>query len=97
MQDSTQLRPNGPVRLFARSLEQSAMAWARRGGEVRAIPATATPTRHTCIETLHDGVRPLRFLSFNIQVGIGTARYRHYFTKGWKHVLPHPDRHVNLE
>lgn len=73
------------------------MAWARRGGEVRAIPATATPTRHTCIETLHDGVRPLRFLSFNIQVGIGTARYRHYFTKGWKHVLPHPDRHVNLE
>ncbi|HEX7034716.1 MAG TPA: endonuclease/exonuclease/phosphatase family protein [Pseudomonadales bacterium] len=73
------------------------MAWARRGGEVRAIPATATPTRHSCIETLHDGVRPLRFLSFNIQVGIGTARYRHYFTKGWKHVLPHPGRHLNLE
>lgn len=72
------------------------MAWARRG-EVRAIPATATPTRHSCIETLHDGVRPLRFLSFNIQVGIGTARYRHYVTKGWKHVLPHPGRHLNLE
>jgi endonuclease/exonuclease/phosphatase family metal-dependent hydrolase len=42
-------------------------------------------------------VRPLRFLSFNIQVGIGTAKYRHYFTKGWKHVLPHQGRNLNLE
>jgi endonuclease/exonuclease/phosphatase family metal-dependent hydrolase len=64
---------------------------------MRATPATATPTDHSCEQTLHDGVRPLRFLSFNIQVGIGTARYRHYFTKGWKHVLPHQGRHLNLE
>lgn len=72
------------------------LAWARRG-EVRAIPATATPTMHSSELTLHDGLRPLRFLSFNIQVGIGTARYRHYFTKGWKHVLPHQGGHLNLE
>jgi endonuclease/exonuclease/phosphatase family metal-dependent hydrolase len=72
------------------------LAWAKRG-EMRAIPATATPTSHSSEQTLHDGVRPLRFLSFNIQVGIGTAKYRHYFTKGWKHVLPHQGRTLNLE
>ena len=27
----------------------------------------------------------LRLLSFNIQVGISTERYRHYVTRGWKH------------
>ena len=72
------------------------VAWARRG-EMRAVPAAATPTMHSSALSLHDGTRPLRFLSFNIQVGIGTARYRHYFTKGWKHVLPHQGRHLNLE
>lgn len=71
-------------------------AWARRG-EMRGMPAIATPTSHSSEQSLHDGVRPLRFLSFNIQVGIGTARYRHYFTHGWKHVLPHQGRHLNLE
>src|SRR5262245_2415293 len=28
----------------------------------------------------------LRLLSYNIQVGITTRRFRHYVTKGWKHV-----------
>ncbi|MCP5179985.1 MAG: endonuclease/exonuclease/phosphatase family protein [Pseudomonadales bacterium] len=41
-------------------------------------------------------VAPLRLLSFNIQVGIQTTRYRHYVTNGWKHVLPHMDRALNL-
>lgn len=72
------------------------LAWARRG-EMRAIPAMPTSTSHSCEQTLHDGIRPLRFLSFNIQVGIGTARYRHYVTKGWKHVLPHQGSNLNLE
>lgn len=40
--------------------------------------------------------RPLKLLTFNIQVGIKTDRYRHYFTRGWKHVLPHVARHENL-
>lgn len=39
---------------------------------------------------------PLRLLTFNIQVGIKTDRYRHYVTNGWKHVLPHLARHENL-
>jgi endonuclease/exonuclease/phosphatase family metal-dependent hydrolase len=38
----------------------------------------------------------LRLLSFNIQVGIGTRRYREYLTHGWKHVLPHESRATNL-
>ncbi len=39
----------------------------------------------------------LRLLSFNIQVGISTERYRHYVTRGWQHMLPHPGRAVNLQ
>ncbi len=38
----------------------------------------------------------LRLLSFNIQVGISTSRYRHYLTRGWKHLLPHESRANNL-
>ncbi len=38
----------------------------------------------------------LRLLSFNIQVGISTRRYRHYLTNGWKHLLPHESRSHNL-
>ena len=38
----------------------------------------------------------LRLLSFNIQVGISTGRYRHYLTRGWKHLLPHEARADNL-
>ena len=39
----------------------------------------------------------LRLLSFNIQVGISTERYRHYLTRGWQHLLPHPGRASNLQ
>lgn len=38
----------------------------------------------------------LKLLSFNIQVGISTRRFRHYLTHGWKHVLPHESRSDNL-
>lgn len=34
----------------------------------------------------------LCLLSYNIQVGIETSRFRHYLTGGWKHVLPHDQR-----
>jgi len=40
--------------------------------------------------------RCLKLLSFNIQVGIRTRRYRQYITHGWKHVLPHGARAANL-
>ncbi len=39
----------------------------------------------------------LRLLSFNIQVGNSTERYRHYLTRGWQHLLPHPGRAGNLQ
>jgi endonuclease/exonuclease/phosphatase family metal-dependent hydrolase len=39
----------------------------------------------------------LRLLSFNIQVGISTERYRHYLTRGWQHLLPHNGRATNLQ
>ena len=39
----------------------------------------------------------LRLLSFNIQVGISTERYRHYVTRSWQHLLPHTGRSGNLQ
>jgi len=70
--------------------------WAKRG-EGRGLPAAPAVTNLSQAHWHHDGVGPLRLLTFNIQVGIGTASYRHYFTKGWKHVLPHAGRTLNLE
>ncbi len=40
--------------------------------------------------------RALRLLSYNIQAGIDTRRYREYVTKGWKHLLPNRERLRNL-
>jgi len=39
-----------------------------------------------------DAGRPFRLLSYNIQVGISTSRYRDYLTGGWKHLFPHRRR-----
>jgi endonuclease/exonuclease/phosphatase family metal-dependent hydrolase len=41
--------------------------------------------------------RQLRLLSYNIQAGIASSKYRHYFTRSWKHLLPHPQRLDNLD
>lgn len=41
--------------------------------------------------------QPLRLLSFNMQVGIGTRRYHHYLTRGWRNVLPSLQVQENLE
>lgn len=38
----------------------------------------------------------ISLLSYNIQVGIGATRFRHYLTESWKHVLPHGQLHDNL-
>lgn len=48
------------------------------------------------LATANTGQR-LRLLSFNIQTGISTSRYRHYFLHSWKHVLPHATRFQNLD
>ena len=39
----------------------------------------------------------IRVLSYNVQAGIATRRYRHYITHSWKHVLPHTQRFDNLD
>jgi len=39
----------------------------------------------------------LKLLSYNIQAGITTRRYRQYLTHSWKHVLHHPQRFDNLD
>ena len=42
------------------------------------------------------GGHRLRFLSYNIQTGIASHRYRHYVTHSWKHVFPDARRWTNL-
>jgi endonuclease/exonuclease/phosphatase family metal-dependent hydrolase len=53
------------------------------------------------LQSAHAGSWPrgdlLRLLSFNIQVGISTERYRHYLTRSWQHLLPHQGRSTNLQ
>ncbi|WP_083705067.1 endonuclease/exonuclease/phosphatase family protein [Motiliproteus sp. MSK22-1] len=39
----------------------------------------------------------LKFLSFNIQVGIRTQAMHHYVTRSWQHVLPHSKRQKTLD
>jgi len=44
-----------------------------------------------------DAKSHLRLLSYNIQVGIGSTRPRHYLTQSWKHILPHSKSFDNLD
>lgn len=39
----------------------------------------------------------LRLVSYNIQTGVDTFRYRHYLTHSWKHFLPSARRFHNLD
>lgn len=39
----------------------------------------------------------LRLLTYNIQVAIGSRRYRHYVSHGWKYVMPHGQTLHNLD
>jgi endonuclease/exonuclease/phosphatase family metal-dependent hydrolase len=41
--------------------------------------------------------RRLKLLTYNIQTGIATSKFRHYVTRSWKHFLPHPARLDNLD
>lgn len=38
----------------------------------------------------------VRLLSYNIQTGVDSQRFRHYFTRGWKSWLPHRGQMPNL-
>ncbi|MDD3651688.1 endonuclease/exonuclease/phosphatase family protein [Immundisolibacter sp.] len=46
---------------------------------------------------MHQADHRLRVLTYNIQVGIDTGRYRQYLTRGWRHVLPFGGRQGNLD
>lgn len=39
----------------------------------------------------------LRLLSYNIQTGADSHRYRHYLTRGWRTLLPHRKQMPNLD
>jgi endonuclease/exonuclease/phosphatase family metal-dependent hydrolase len=58
-------------------------------------------TEHQSSSSVANSTEPesqrLRLLSFNIQTGIATSRYRHYVTRSLRHVLPHPERLDNLD
>jgi len=42
-------------------------------------------------------MQTVRLLSYNIQTGLQTRRHHEYVTKGWHHIVPHPQRQRNLE
>lgn len=44
-----------------------------------------------------NGGHRLRLLSYNIQTGIVSERYRHYVLHSWKHLLPYTNRWTNLD
>jgi endonuclease/exonuclease/phosphatase family metal-dependent hydrolase len=46
---------------------------------------------------MSDSPHRLRLLSFNMQVGVGTKRYREYLTRGWRHFLPSLQVQENLD
>lgn len=61
-----------------------------------ALPQPQVNEHHLQAPGLPENGR-LRLLSFNIQVGISTERYRHYLTRSWQHLLPHTGRASNLQ
>ncbi len=56
-----------------------------------------TPAPRTAAPAEGSRVHKLKLLSYNIQVAQSTARYRHYITRSWQHVLPTADRLPNLD
>ena len=41
-------------------------------------------------------MQQIKLLSYNVQGGIYSRKYSDYVTNSWKHLLPHPERLVNL-
>ncbi|PYA79799.1 endonuclease, partial [Pseudomonas aeruginosa] len=67
--------------------------WQREPRVAGSCDPRVNPSCDDSRELPDDG--RLRLLSFNIQVGISTERYRHYLTRGWQHLLPHAGRATN--
>ncbi|MGD8417534.1 MAG: endonuclease/exonuclease/phosphatase family protein [Pseudomonadales bacterium] len=71
------------------------LAWAKRGDLRSAANSSVNVLSHfEPFEAAES--RTLKLLSYNIQVGIRTTKYRHYVTKGWKHILPYESRNHTL-
>lgn len=64
---------------------------------VSAVQVPSDCVAEATATDVSDGARRLRLLSYNIQTGIATSKYRHYLTHSWKHVLPYPERLENLD
>ncbi|WP_273205316.1 endonuclease/exonuclease/phosphatase family protein [Marinobacter subterrani] len=69
--------------------------------QLNGILRPAGGPRGACSGTEHvpefEANRHIRLLTFNIQVGINTSSYHHYFTRSWQHFLPHRSRIENLD
>src|SRR5690606_5807745 len=78
-----------PARPWPRARAASPTPPGRPGG----------PRRRTIAPAPLDAMAPRRLslLSFNIQAGATTRRYREYVTRGWTHVLPAKAKRGNLD
>lgn len=65
--------------------------------DLRAGMQTDRPAGQATPGTMSETGQKIRVLSYNVQAGITTRRYRHYITHSWKHVLPHTQRFDNLD
>ncbi|GMQ92030.1 MAG: endonuclease/exonuclease/phosphatase family protein [Gammaproteobacteria bacterium] len=52
---------------------------------------------HSLYNPLLEETINLKLLSYNIQSGIETYKYRHYLTRSWRHVFPNAERQQNLQ
>ena len=59
------------------------------------MPTTAAP--NPTETAMASGPRQLRLLSYNIQAGTTTAKYRDYLTHSWRQLLPNNQRIANLD
>lgn len=64
---------------------------------MNATQTNALPAMEPAGQPVTEAGRRLRLMSYNIQVGIASARYRHYLTHSWKHLLPHAQSLENLD
>src|SRR3970040_2467574 len=69
----------------------------KKESELASSYRSSLAERDESLPAAGSGERRLRLLTYNIQTGIATSRYRHYLTHSWKHVLPCAGRRDNLD
>lgn len=64
----------------------------------KPAPAAVTSFQHSrAVGAAGEAHKSLRLLTYNMQVGINSRSFRHYLTRSWQHLLPHPGRIDNLD